>query len=262
MLLLAVRGAACAQDASPGRIWSVTFVRGEVTLRRVTTHIVGQLQSSGRSVTLTFTAIERQQVKDISARGDATVVRSVVSMDAVVDGQSVRLDGVRYPTITRVYNRQGILTRETPEPRGDQSAVLVAGRLTANRPTPPGPVRVGMQWRNQLDTGLRSPRRAAMTSTLLLADKRPGVDTLRVGFTLELRVDPQTAQEAIRALGTQETDLLTGRLLRSQTTLANVVLDTPAGRMQGEVNIQEELLSPQPKEAVDAIPSGNLPKIN
>ena len=110
-------------------------------------------------------------------------------------------------------------------------------------------MRIGEQWRSDLGTRLLASPRVTMVSTLLGIQKQTGYDRVRVGFTLEAPTEaPARDKTSLHVSGTQETDLLSGRLLLAEATIDNVGLDTPDGRIHGAIHLVEELLSPQPIE--------------
>src|SRR5437588_12328212 len=90
-LIAAAAVAACvAQEAAaPGAVpaWTIAFKKGDVSLHRRTITLSGRSPDGKTDVLYRFKPSERVEIRDVNARGEATVVTTCISRQVLRDGR-------------------------------------------------------------------------------------------------------------------------------------------------------------------------------
>ena len=109
--------------------------------------LYGKAADGKSDIRLEFRSTERVEIRDVNARGEATVATTCISMSVVQGGRAVPVEGTQFPAT--ILGRNGLLVREMEGPEQTDPLLIVEAMLV-NNPSPPEPVRAGATWRTDL----------------------------------------------------------------------------------------------------------------
>ena len=223
--------------------WTISYRKGDVYSHRRTTKFMEHLPNGQDVVRLELRAIERTEVKDVNAKGEATLAATCLSMDSLHGGTTERINATSYPSVTRVFGRNGLLIREIDATDTGRDPLELVDRLLLNRPTPPESVDNGSVWRTDLPDARRPGKRVTIVSRYLGTTTSLKIPAIKVTEAFDVdHVPPRT--EAIHVKCEMALDPATGRTIKATTEIKNVAFAAHGGIVPGEVSIEEELIVP------------------
>jgi hypothetical protein len=218
------------------------YRKGDLFDHRRTTRFKEQLPNGQDVVRLELRAIERTEVKDVNARGEATLVTACISIESMHDGITEPIKATSYPAATRVFAKNGLLIREIDAPDSGTDPLAIVDRLLLSRPVPPEPPETGTVWRTDLPDARRPGKRVTMVSRFLGPTNLAKIPGAKVATAFD--VDPAPPRtEPIHVKREAVLDLTTGRTLHSKTEIRNITFASHGAIVSGTVDIEEELVT-------------------
>jgi hypothetical protein len=233
-----------AKNDSTPRVWTITFKKGDAGLYRSMTTLSG-VSADGKSAHLLLKPTERIEIKDVNARGEATIVDTPVAMEVSENGKTQKIEDATFTPTTQVFSKTGLLLREDGETLNSADPLTVAQSLLANLPVPTFPVKTGDSWKTEFENKLTPGKKVSMVTTFLGTEKIFGIDTVKTKFTLAVPTAPNAADgQTIKAEGVRCLDIKTGRLVRSDVKMINVEFTTSEGVVKGSMEVSSHLIVP------------------
>ena len=222
--------------------WQIAFKKGDTTLHRRTVRLLPvSPDPTGMSSTI-IRSIEKVEVRDVNAKGEATIVTNCVSAGIVRGDVSQSIDKASFPPTTRVFSKTGILFRETDGSETSKDPLLVAESMLANCPAPEGSIRAGTSWNTTLQNRLFPSKVATLVTRFEGRETISGISVMKTSFKLDLPApSPDEPDRLIRADGVRSIDISTGHVVRFQAEVREVSIG-PDSSLRWNVSILDELV--------------------
>jgi hypothetical protein len=235
---------------------AIAFKKGDVSLHKRSVTLTGRSLDGKSDVRFVFKPTEQAEIRDVNARGEATIVTSCVSMEIVQDGRTEKLENAQFPPTTRVFSKSGLVLREIDGTENALEPLLVVEGLIANTPMPPESGEAPGSWRTDMLNRLTPGQRVTMVSRTIGAETVFGIKTVMMAFTLEVPTTPaQLPNETISAKGERWIDISTGRIVKSDIELDNVAFPFRGSMIIGKVHILDEIIVPGVNEKTTGAPA-------
>jgi hypothetical protein len=222
------------------QLWTLNYKKGDASRLRIKTTILGKLPNGQGEINLVIKAVEKVEVKDVSAKNEVTLVHEPEEVEAIINGVTQSAGGTASIS-TWVMSKNG-LARPLEEDPPNQMGVMQA--ILSHRPVPASPVKVGDSWKTELDNRLVPGKKVSLLSTFAGSEKLYGIDTLKIKFETSVPTKENSDEkETIRARGVYNLDPKTGHTVRSDITVQNIEipLQTP---IKGTIEIHHVLIVP------------------
>ncbi|MCS6776425.1 MAG: hypothetical protein RMJ43_00975 [Chloroherpetonaceae bacterium] len=226
--------------------WSFKYKKGEVLRFKEEGKLT--LNAGGMELPAEVTTISRREVKNIAENGDVTMEDRLEESSFRFAGQEVPNPEPDRKTVI-VINKAGIVTKlKTENSQQAGSPMEKVGMLASSTPIPEKPVRIGEEWKTELDNPLLEGKKVTVLSRLTGKEKINGVETLVVQMKAEVAPKADSGEnEKIRLVTTYYVDPQAGRIVRVKSVTENVEVEV----MGMTIRISAETVSNLLKEGED-----------
>lgn len=228
------------------QIWTLNFKKGDVSRHRNRITLTAKSGNDKGDLSMVFTSVEKVEVKDVSARNEATVVHQTEAFQAIINGKPQPIGNAALPPATQIVGKNGLLIKQLDEdPQTANTQMAVVQTLLSHHPVPNAPVKIGDVWKTDLENRLVPGKKVALLSTFAGTEKMFGIDTLKVNFQITLPTSSNGGDnDAIRAKGVYNLNPKNGELVRFDTTVQNVEIPLQAGLVKGTIEVRNVLIVP------------------
>ncbi len=223
--------------------WSLLRKKGEILRYRQRVIVSGALPD-GTNLDVHLKSISKQEVKDVSEKGDALVVETVESRSIVVNGNAFPDDPSTYTTIKRTFSKNGLVLKSVVENAtpGSETLTQMSSMLGAT-PVPDKAVKIGDNWTTEIENAVIPGKKLKLFSTADSIEKVAGTETLKIKVKLSFPIKADAIEaDYVKVEGSYSIDTKTGKLMRASYTVDNSYIPSPVGELKAKTSSVIELI--------------------
>jgi len=223
----------------------IAFKKGDISLHRRTVTLTAKSVDGKPGQQIRLRSVERVEIRDVTTKGDATIVTACISMEIERNGSPEKIDKAHFPETTQVFGRTGMLLHESEGSDVATDPLIVAVGVLANMPAPQGSIRRGAVWHTVIHNRLVPHRPVTVKSEFLGAETLWGIPAMRTAFTFDFAHTAKSPlAEEMHITGERALDVATGRVVKFHAEIRNAAFTVGGGATIGIADILDELVVP------------------
>src|SRR5262249_20327876 len=206
-------------------IWTYQYTKGTTVRLRGRLDLSGDFKQNtpdGKEVTeavnVVIRSVNKQEVKSVSANGEATVQDTTEQYEILLNGVPPPHD--KPLPVTYTFSKTGQVLKKAitkdkksgvPDPRVEALGFLLNEMLAPDKP-----IKVGDTWKTELNNRFVEGQKVTQTSTLVGMEKVVGIDALKVKVQMSVPFKPDAGEkETLKLEGAYYVDPKGGRKIRT-----------------------------------------------